>query len=206
MPRIRAANIDEHKTLTRTALLSAARELIELQGTAEISTGEVALLAGMGRTTFYDYFSDRDDIIASLVEDELPVVLAEIIRSVDSAQAIPDRLADLAARTIEFVATDRVFGVILHREIGRLSNEAQARIRDSHTALATEMTGLYMRGVEEGLFLRMPPPVAGRLIQDTIMSGARILITGAADIKTTTPAVRAFLLRGLGYDPLTPES
>jgi len=203
MPRIRAATIDEHKALTRLALLSAARELIEEQGTAEISLGEVALAAGVGRTTFYEYFTDRDDVIASLVEEELPIVLAEVIGSVSTDLSVPDRLVALATRTIEFVATDRVFGVILHREVGRMGTEAQARIRDSHTQLATEMTGLYLMGVAAGQFRSMPVPVAGRLVQDTIMSGARILISGAAGIEETTSAVTTFLLSGLGYDPLT---
>ena len=30
--------------------------------------GEIALAAGVGRTTLYDYFTDRDDLIATLVE------------------------------------------------------------------------------------------------------------------------------------------
>lgn len=206
MPRIRAATIDEHKALTRAALLAAARELIEDHESADISLAEVALCAGVGRTTFYDYFSDRDDLIAALVEDELPVVLDELISSVDRALPIPDRMGLLAVRTIEFVATDRVFGVILHRDVGRMGNDAQARIRAAHNQLASEMAGLYLEGVDAGHFREMPPAVAGRLIQDTIMSGARILISGSADIEVTSPAVRTFLLTGLGYDRLTLRS
>ena len=43
MPRIRAASIDEHKAITREALLDAAKSLIEEAGTAYIPLGEVAL-------------------------------------------------------------------------------------------------------------------------------------------------------------------
>ncbi len=202
MPRIRAASIDEHKALTRSALLDAARHLIEVDGTAEISLGEVALAAGVGRTTFYDYFTDREDVIASLVEEELPVVLERLIESVPSTLPVAERLAALAVATIEFVATDRVFGVVLHREVGRMGPEAQARIRASHTQLSKEMTGLYRLGVEGGVFRAMPATIAGRLIQDTVMSGARLLISGTAGLEEVVVHVRRYLLGGLGFVPL----
>lgn len=201
MPRIRAASIDEHKALTRQALLEAAYALIDEAGTAEVSLGEVALAAGIGRTTLYDYFTDRDDLIAALVEDELPVVIGELIGQVDRTQSIDGQLAELAVKTVEFVATDRVYGVILHREVGKMGLEAQERIRASHSDLSATMAGLYSRGVEEGLFDRLPAALAGRLIQDTIMSAARVLISGPADREAVTSGLRRFLLQGLGYGP-----
>ena len=199
MPRIRAASIDEHKALTRRALLEAAYELIDEAGTAEVSLAEIALSAGIGRTTLYDYFSDRDDLIAALVEEELPVVISELIEDVEETLSIDERLAQLAVRTVEFVATDRVYGVILHREVGRMSLEAQERIRASHSDLSSTMAGLYRSGVEEGLFDPLPPALAGRLIQDTIMSAARVLIDGSSDQSEVTEGLRNFLLKGLGH-------
>jgi AcrR family transcriptional regulator len=205
MPRIRAATIGEHKSLVRAGLLDSARRLIEEEETAEISLAEVALAAGVGRTTFYEYFTDRDDVIACLVEDELPVILDELIGSVDPSLPVRERLALLATKTIEFVATDRVFGVILHREVGKLGLDAQARIRDSHSMLSSEMTSLYVLGVEGGVFRAMPPRVAGRLIQDTIMSGARLLIADPGDMAAVVAHVRDFLIGGLARPSLTPR-
>lgn len=199
MPRIRAASIDEHKALTRRALLEAAYAMIEEAGTADVSLGEVALSAGIGRTTLYDYFTDRDDLIAALVEDELPVVISELIDQVDRSLPIDAQLAELAVRTVEFVATDRVYGAILHREAGRMGLEAQERIRASHADLSATMAGLYAQGVAEGLFDPLPPALAGRLIQDTIMSAARVLIAGSADRTAVTSGLKQFLLQGLGH-------
>lgn len=198
MPKIRAASIDEHKALTRRSLLDAAFRVIDEAGTAEIPLGEIALAAGVGRTTFYDYFDDRDDVIASLVEEKLPDVIAELIESVPDDLEITERLARLASATVDFVATDRVFGVILHREVGRMGPDAQERIRESHAQLATELASIYRRGVSEGVFRPMPPYLAGRLIQDTIMSAARALIDDDSHREEITEGVEAFLLGGLG--------
>ena len=199
MPRIRASSIDEHKAITRQALLDAAKELIAEAGTAEVPLGDVAFAAGVGRTTLYDYFSDRDDMIATLVEAELPHVIDELIGSIPAEGPVDKRLAALAAGTVEFVATDPVLGIILHREAGRMSLEAQGRILDSHSQLSAEMAKLYVQGVDEGHFKPMPPQLAGRLIQDTIMSAAKTLIDsdGRIDSETVTESGTAFLLDGL---------
>lgn len=203
MPRIRAASIDEHKELTRRALLEAAWRVIEDAGTAEVPLGEIALLAGVGRTTFYDYFDDRDDVIASLVEDKLPDVIAGMIEAVPSGLAPVERLTHLTTATVEFVATDPVFGVILHREVGRMGLKAQRRIRESHAQLATELAGIYEQGVDDGVFRPIPGYLAGRLIQDTIMSAARVLIEDESRRELVTGEVVEFLLGGLRKLPST---
>jgi AcrR family transcriptional regulator len=203
MPRIRAASIDEHKTLTRAALLTSAKDLIAEAGTAELPLGEIALAAGVGRTTLYDYFVDRDDLIATLVETELPGVIDDLIAAGSPEGSAGDRLADLAGRTVEFVTGDPVLGLILHREAGRMGPEAQHRIRAAHSQLAEAMMGLYHEGVAGGEFREMPPDLAGRFIQDTIMSAAKSVIS-APDPRERTSVVighlRHFLLGGLRRD------
>lgn len=203
MPRIRAESIDEHKELTRRALLDSARDQIARAGGVDVSLAGVAIAAGVGRTTFYEYFSDRDDVVASLVEEELPAVLAEIIASVDPSLPVVERLGELAVRMVEFVATDPVLGVILHREAGRMSPQSQERIAFAHSQLSEEMTALYQSGVAEGSFKPFPPGLAGMLIQDSIMAGARLLISGRSripDVPAITEAVKSFLLAGLAAD------
>ena len=63
MPRIRAETIAEHRALTRSQVLEAAKELIADLGSAEITLGEIASAVGIGRTTLYEYFADRDDVL-----------------------------------------------------------------------------------------------------------------------------------------------
>lgn len=202
MPRIRANSIDEHKALTRRALLDAARQLIGQAGSVDVSLADVAYAAGVGRTTFYDYFSDREDVVAALVEEELPQVVEDLIASVDSELPIGERLGELASRMVEFVAADPVLGVILHREAGRLGADAQERIATSHSHLAAEMADLYRAGVADGVFRALPPGLAGMLIQDSIMAGARLLIAAGdvVDVGEVTAAVKVFLVLGLGSE------
>ena len=202
MPRIRAASIDEHKELTRRAILEAAKDLIGEVGTAEVSLAELAAAAGIGRTTFYEYFTDRDDVIASLVEEELPEVLIDLITGV-SAELSEDRLAGLVAATVEFVVDNPVLGLILHREVPRLSQAAQDRIMVAHASLSREMANVYVTGVKEGVFRKLDPELAGRLIQDAIMSAAKTVIGSddpASRLEGIVADLLSFLLGGLRID------
>jgi AcrR family transcriptional regulator len=197
MPRIRAASIEEHKALTRRQIFDAARELLAEVGTAEIGLGELAAVAGIGRTTLYEYFRDRDDLIASLVEEALPGVLAELIDGVNPDLPPDERLLALAEKVVEFVATDPVLGMILHREALRLGPTAQDRIRLAHGDLSAAMIGVYQEAVRQARFRPIPPDLAGRLIQDTMMSAARAVIAAPDRMAEVTGVLRQFLAGGL---------
>lgn len=209
MPRIRAENIESHKALTRREILEAAHSLLAEAGSAEISVAEVAHEAGIGRTTLYEYFRDRDDLIASLVEETLPEVVVDIIAGVPASSPPAERLAELALATVRFVVSDPVLGLILHRELPRLSRDAQERILDAHADLSVEMVGAYRAGVDAGRFRPVPSDIAGRFIQDLIMAAARVLIDAPAP-EIRLPEVEtelvAFLFGGLrlAEDPTRP--
>ncbi len=177
MPRIRAENIEAHKALTRSDIVDAAHEILADTGSADISLAEVAFTAGIGRTTLYEYFRDKDDLIASLVEERLPLVVDEMIASVAGVDDVEERISALATATVRFVISDPVLGVILHRELPRLSADAQARVRSAHADLAREMTATWLRGVEEERFRPMAPDAAGRFMNELIMAAAKILIS-----------------------------
>ena len=201
MPRIRAASIEEHRRLTRRAIIDAAQAVIATMGRADIGLGDIAAVAGIARTTFYQYFADRDDLIATMVEEELPGIIDGLLEGLEEVEPLDERLAALAARTIEFVAADEVLGLILHREVGRLSAVSQQRVREAHSRLADSLVGIYMEGVARGVFVEMAPDLAGRLIHEAIMAGARTIIASPDPVERvaeTTASVRRYLLGGLG--------
>ncbi len=200
MPRIRAENIEAHKELQRREILEATHSLLAEAGTAEIPLGDVAARVGIGRTTLYEYFRDKDDLIASLVEETLPSVIADLIAGIPQGFDTEERLRRLVRATVEFVVADPVLGLILHRELPRLSAEAQERIRVAHADLSREMSSLYMAGVTEGRFRAMAPDVAGRFIHETIMAAARIIIDAPdpeSRLAEVLDATEAFLMGGL---------
>jgi hypothetical protein len=102
---------------------------------------------------------------------------------------------------VDFVATDPTLGLILHREVAKLSTEAQDRVGRAHRGLSTEFVTIYQGGVETGELKALPYDLVGRFLQDLIMSAAKALIDSpdpGARRKEVTDAMVSVLLSGMG--------
>lgn len=201
MPRIRAASIGEHKELTRAQVLAQAERLFGEYGYELVSLGDVAGAVGIGRTTLYDYFRDKEDLLATLVEETLPATIERMVRELPERLSWRDRLAALSVAMVDFVATDPTLGLILHREVAKLSTEAQDRVGRAHRGLSTEFVTIYQGGVEAGELKALPYDLVGRFLQDLIMSAAKALIDSpdpGVRRQEVTDAMVSVLLSGMG--------
>lgn len=179
MPRINAATVDDHRRETRQALLDGALDLFGRVGYADTTLGDIADHAAIGRTTFYDYFSSKEDLLASLVEEMLPAMFDRLVDGVPADLGAPERLGALVVSMVEFVATDPVFGLTLHRDLPRLSVETQRRIGATHRRLTAEFSEIFSAGVAAGDFRDIPVDLAGHFMLDLVMSGARTVFASS---------------------------
>jgi AcrR family transcriptional regulator len=183
----------------RTQLLDAAAELFATLGYSEVSHADIAMAAGMGRTTFYEYFGSKEDVLVQLVAERLPRLAGDLLAGIPDDVDTPSRLSELTVRMIEFVATDPL-GHLLHSEVPRLENEAQLEIAATHINLTAAFVDLYQRGVAEGLFREVPVDIAARLMHEVIMAAGRVL-KSAEDPKQrvheVAESVAEFLVAGL---------
>jgi AcrR family transcriptional regulator len=159
----------------RDAMFDAARDLIADIGYSEMSHADITSSVGIGRTTFYEHFTSKEDLLIQLVRRDLPATSEEILASVDADLPPNVRLGQLAEKMVEFVGTDHM-GLILHTEVPRLSPEAQRGIAEAHEGLASEFAAVYRAGVEQGLFVAYPPRLAGRMIEQIIMTGGKVVM------------------------------
>ena len=128
MPRIRAASIEEHKIRTRRDILEAAAALYRAEGYTDTNLGDIAALVGIGRTTLYDYFPDKESILVELVEEMLPGVVDDMLADLPDSLSHRERLSELIVRGVAYVSTDEDLGSMIMRELPRLSRVAQERI------------------------------------------------------------------------------
>jgi len=184
---------------TRNTLLDSAKRLFGDFGYARTSHADIAAHANIGRTTFYEHFASKEDLLVQLVERDLPALIDEIVASVDADLSPDVRLGELTVRFVEFVGTDD-FGIILHTETPRLSLDAQAAIATTHRGLATEFMNIYADGVSNGVFADLDHGLVGRLMQETMMTGGRVVVSfddPKQHVHGVAEATAAFLVNGL---------
>lgn len=162
-------------TSTRDAMLDAARDLIGELGYEAMSHADITAAVGMGRTTFYEHFASKEDMLVELVRRDLPPLMSDLLASVDESLAPDERLRKLGYATVEFVGTDHI-GLILHTEVPRMSHVAQRAISEAHVGLAKELGSIFSDGVEAGVFKNLPPRFAGIMIEGILMTGGRMVM------------------------------
>ena len=91
---------------TYGAVLEATAALLQTTALADLSVAQILAAAGVGRTSFYEHFSSKDDVVVKLMESlsdevavELEPMLARGERSPDEAFAVGlGNLVEVASR------------------------------------------------------------------------------------------------------------
>lgn len=106
MPKISAATVVEHRAAQRAALLRATEELLPESGVAGVTPRAVAERAGLARSTFYEYFPSRDDVLAAVAIAAFDRWAAEIDAALAEVDAA-DRLRVYVEATMRMTADGR---------------------------------------------------------------------------------------------------
>lgn len=91
MPRIQAPTVAEHRARQRRAILDAARAHLAEEGRAP-SLAEVGARAGLARSSVYEYFGSRDDLLAAVVADVFPDWAGKVREAIAAAASPGDQV------------------------------------------------------------------------------------------------------------------
>lgn len=85
MPKISAPTVAEHRANRHAALVRAGEEVLREEGLAGVTPGRVVARAGLSRSSFYDYFASKDDLLIAIARhaieqwnSEIDAALAEV--------------------------------------------------------------------------------------------------------------------------------
>jgi AcrR family transcriptional regulator len=155
---------EEEQDRRRHEVFNAAVHLFFEKGFNETSMREIAEAAGMGKSTLYDYFKTKDEVLLSVVEDwiyDLTVEARQI-----AAQPLPalERLRRVMGRNLEFLVSQKAYYLKLSFEVQRLGIESQKRIQVQRHAYQDLICRLIEEGIAEGTIRRVNPLVAARTL------------------------------------------
>lgn len=104
MPRIDAPTVAEHRAARERALLDAARHLLTADPDRVPTLAEVGELAGLSRSSVYQYFASREDLLAALVADSFPAWRRRIDAAVAAAAGPRAQVLAFVRANLELVA------------------------------------------------------------------------------------------------------
>jgi AcrR family transcriptional regulator len=139
VPRISEPTVAAHRARRLDELLTATRELLREQGPEAVSVAEVARRVGLSRPALYEYFSSRDQLLAAILDEEMPLWQAELARAVAAAGSLPEKV-EAHVRTQLRLAADDGHAAVAAIAVHTVDEPALGRIWTARRQLLNPLT------------------------------------------------------------------
>jgi AcrR family transcriptional regulator len=136
----------------RFAIAHMAANLFFEKGFSETSISQIAKAAGIGKSTIYDYFKTKDEIILLLLDEPLAEVRNRATLIAATNESVFLRISQILHMHLDVLIRDRAFIFKLGIEFQRLPMTVQARHEVKRQAYQDLLVDLIEKGIRDGSF------------------------------------------------------
>lgn len=194
MPKIIGSTLAEHREQVRQRLFDALARLMDSTGFDTLTMSDIAAEAGVGRTSVYNHFADKESLLIGYIEHETSSFLNELRRALGEVEDPEERLRVYVRQQIHLKSTYHLAPGPDLRSV--VSRETVMRLREH----VREVEGLLRQILTDGI-------EAGRLPEqdvDAVVPLVHACLTGREVPREPTAHDRAvtatedFVLRAVG--------
>lgn len=154
----------------RRVIVGASVKLFLEQGFPETSMRQIAEAAGMGKSSLYDYFTTKDDILVFVME-ELTIGIVEQAQAITGLDLPPAaRLKQIMNQQLGYLQANNNLFSLLSAEAQRLKPESQRRIQERRYVFQDLVASIIEEGIEIDCFRRVTALNAARLLHYSLIS------------------------------------
>ena len=161
-------------TEKRLVIAHGAAELFFKNGFNETSISQIAQKAGIGKSTIYDYFESKDEIILLLLDEPLAEVRDRAAVIAANQDSIVNRIGSILGMHLDVLMRDKAFIFKLSFEFQRLPIAVQARHEVKRQAYQDLLLHLIEEGIRNGEFRDVDPDMVLKILLSILSS---ILLT-----------------------------
>jgi AcrR family transcriptional regulator len=200
------------KAMSRSERFIRAAEAIMLEtGSTDFTVQELVERARTSLRSFYQHFSNREELLLAVFEEVLGNVATEMERQIDASESPLDGLRVLLRHTTGGAGTPR--GQLLNRAFSTYHRQLAQSNPDEYVRILAPLYGVVIkvvrRGVEAGEFRKdLEPDAMAVLMTQTLLAGGQMYALGASigqGSGLNVDAVFEFFSCGLiGHQPSSP--
>jgi len=144
----------------RHRIFGVAARLFLKQGYHRTSMRQVAEAARMGKSTLYDYFHNKEEILLYFVEQEMDISHQEAIQIATLNLPAEEKLRRILRSLWTYLDTNREMAVLTARESAKLGERATQRMAFQREKYRNLLEGVIRQGIQEGDFRLVNPTLA----------------------------------------------
>jgi AcrR family transcriptional regulator len=151
----------------REKIVAAATRLFGRQGIGQTSLTAIARLAGIPLPSLYDYFRDKQDLVAAVPEENYLALYRQVTQGTADASA-RTFLRSIFLANFEYIRVNPDWGRVFFLEIWPSAAVAHARIRKSVDRYGLRYVELIQAAIEAGDYRKELDPY---LAMSSLMGG-----------------------------------
>jgi AcrR family transcriptional regulator len=155
---------DEEQQRRRKEIFDASVHLFLEKGFTETSMREIAKAAGVGKSTLYDYYKSKDEIMVSYFESEIKKITVRAEEIIEQDLTIAEKLRKIMQMHLGYLVDSRQTFLKLSLEAQRLPADSQEQIQLHRHAYQDMLRALIEEGTRRGEFRPVNPLFAARSI------------------------------------------
>jgi AcrR family transcriptional regulator len=155
---------DEEQQKRRKEIFAASVHLFLEKGFTETSMREIAEAAEVGKSTLYDYFKSKEEILVSYFESELVKITESAQTSLLQDISVTEKLRNIMQMHLEYLVANKQIFLHLSLEAQRLSADSQEKIQEKRHGYQDMLRALIEEGIRREEFRPVNPLFAARSI------------------------------------------
>ncbi|MFV0427699.1 MAG: TetR/AcrR family transcriptional regulator [Beutenbergiaceae bacterium] len=194
MPKIIGSTLAEHREHVRDRLFVALAQLLETTGFDSLTMSDIAAAAGLGRTSVYNHFADKECLLIGFIEHETERFLIEL-RAAIARESDPERrLRAYVRRQVQLRSSYHLAPGPDLRSV--VSRDTAMRLREHVAQVEQLLRQILTDGIEAG---RLPAQDVNAVVPlvHACLTGRDIPNDGDEQSRTIA-ATEQFVLRAVG--------
>ncbi len=183
----------------RDEIVRVAARLYEERGYEKVSLLDVARKFGKGRTTIYEYFRDKNELLAECLEQEMIVYHEKIMGIMNAPGSFKGRLREFIGVQLVYgtahVGYSRLFRA-LTRDASTLAAKTRARIGKLHAEVYGALTQELKSAIRRGKIRSVPVELTMQLL----INATSLPIRSATAPEKIAEDILAFFWDGMGMN------
>ena len=154
----------------REEIVGAALELISEKGFQKTSMREIAVLANMGKSSLYDFFKTKDEIVVYAVEKKIEETMQTVNKIIADESSPEQRLRKIMQNHLFVPKQYKTVLMWLQTESEYLEQSYRNRLKVARYAYQDKIKSVIENGVTAGIFRKTDTDLLARLLINSMLS------------------------------------